>query len=186
MTKAEIRKIAGLQRKSLSGLQVADFSKRLLGLFSSFNLSLVKTIHVFLPIEEKNEPNTFLFIDWLLVNWPDIRIIVPKADFNTSMMVNYVFEGREGLVKNPYGILEPEMGELHNGDVDLVLIPLLAFDLQGYRVGYGKGFYDRFLQGDNVLKVGLSFFDPVDKIDDVNEYDVRLDTCITPDRIYKF
>jgi 5-formyltetrahydrofolate cyclo-ligase len=101
-------------------------------------------------------------------------------------MVNYVYKGREGLVKSLYGILEPEMGELHSGVVDMVLIPMLAFDLQGYRVGYGKGFYDRFLQDIDVIKIGLSFFDPVDQIDDINEHDVRMDSCITPDRIYRF
>lgn len=186
MTKAEIRKIAGLQRKALSQQEAEGYSKRLLEFFSAFDFSSVKVIHVFLPIAEKNEPNTFLIIDWLANHYPEIRIIVPKADFNTSLMANYVFKGRKGLVKNLYGILEPEIGELHADAIDMVLIPMLAFDLKGYRVGYGKGFYDRFLQGNDVLKVGLSFFEPVDRIEDVNEHDVRLDCCITPDRIYQF
>jgi 5-formyltetrahydrofolate cyclo-ligase len=186
MRKAEIRKKAGLRRKTLSEEEVDAYSKRLLDLFSSLDLSSIKVIHVFLPIADKNEPNTFLIIDWLTTYHPEIRIIVPKADFNSSLMVNYVYKGREGLVKSLYGILEPEMGELHSGVVDMVLIPMLAFDLQGYRVGYGKGFYDRFLQDIDVIKIGLSFFDPVDQIDDINEHDVRMDSCITPDRIYRF
>ncbi|WP_316816801.1 5-formyltetrahydrofolate cyclo-ligase [Pedobacter nyackensis] len=186
MTKAEIRKLAGTRRKSLSDEQVKVYSQQLLNLFSSFELSSFKTIHVFLPIAEKKEPDTFLFIDWLVSSHPDIKIIVPKADFDTALMTNYVYRGKDGLVKNLYNILEPEKGELHTGDVDLVLIPMLAFDLQGYRVGYGKGFYDRFLQGIETLKVGLSFFEPVDCIEDVNAHDVRLDRCITPDRVYRF
>lgn len=186
MTKAEIRKLAGTRRKELSDEQVVVYSQQLLDLFSSFDLSAVKTIHIFLPIKEKKEPDTFLFIDWLVSNHPEIKIIVPKADFDTALMTNYVYRGKDGLVKNLYNILEPEKGELHTGDVDLVLVPMLAFDLRGYRVGYGKGFYDRFLQGNETLKVGLSFFDPVDGIDDVNAHDVRLDSCITPDRIYRF
>ncbi|MEQ7798265.1 5-formyltetrahydrofolate cyclo-ligase [Pedobacter sp. ASV1-7] len=186
MTKAEIRKIAGLRRKTLFEEDVDAYSKRLLDLFSSLDLSSIKVIHVFLPIADKNEPNTFLIIDWLTIYHPEIRIIVPKADFNSSLMINYVYKGRKGLVKSLYGILEPEMGELHSGGVDMVLIPMLAFDLQGYRVGYGKGFYDRFLQDIDVFKIGLSFFDPVDRIDDINEHDVRMDSCITPDRIYRF
>ncbi|MNL15763.1 putative 5-formyltetrahydrofolate cyclo-ligase [compost metagenome] len=186
MRKAEIRKIAGLRRKTLSEEEVDAYSKRLLDLFSSLDLSSIKVIHVFLPIADKNEPNTFLIIDWLTTYRPEIRIIVPKADFNSSLMINYVYKGRKGLVKSLYGILEPEMGELHSGVVDMVLIPMLAFDLQGYRVGYGKGFYDRFLQEVDVVKVGLSFFGPIERIDDINEYDVRLDSCITPDRIYRF
>ncbi|MNY75556.1 5-formyltetrahydrofolate cyclo-ligase family protein [compost metagenome] len=63
---------------------------------------------------------------------------------------------------------------------------MLAFDRNGYRVGYGKGFYDRFLQKINTRKIGLSMFEPVDCITDVNEHDVKMDLCITPDRIYFF
>lgn len=186
MTKAEIRKISSLQRKSLSNDQIHTFSERLLALFSSFDLSLVKTIHVFLPMASKNEPDTFLFIDWLQLNFPQIRILIPKADFITSLMTNHLYKGRKELIESNYGILEPEVGEVYTGVVDMVLVPLLAFDLQGYRVGYGKGFYDRFLQGLEVTKIGLSFFEPVERIDDVDPYDVKLDCCITPEKIYQF
>lgn len=186
MTKAEIRKRAGSQRKALSKEQIDGYSRRLLDLFASFDLSSVRAIHLFLPIAAKNEPDTFLFIDWLAIHYPDIRIIVPMADFDTSLMANYVYTGRKDLVESLYGILEPERAELYSGELDMVLIPMLAFDLQGYRVGYGKGFYDRFLQDADVLKVGLCFFDPVDRIEDVNVQDVRLDSCITPNKIYRF
>jgi 5-formyltetrahydrofolate cyclo-ligase len=72
--------------------------------------------------------------------------------------------------------------------IDLVFIPLLACDLQGNRVGYGKGFYDRFLSKCryDVKKIGLSFFDPVDKIEDVNVFDIPLDECITPKKTWVF
>jgi 5-formyltetrahydrofolate cyclo-ligase len=69
-----------------------------------------------------------------------------------------------------------------------VLVPLLAFDESGYRVGYGKGFYDRFLQQcrKDVLTVGFSYFDAIDKIEDTHQFDVPLNYCITPHRIYEF
>mgnify|MGYP001550895887 CR=1 FL=1 len=101
-------------------------------------------------------------------------------------MQHYVYAGREGLLKNAYHILEPATAELHTGEVDMVLVPLLAFDVRGYRAGYGKGFYDRFLQGLDTLKIGLSFFGPLEQIDDIDVYDVRLDACITPEKIYRF
>lgn len=186
MTKKELRKVATEQRKLFSDAQVAEYSRTLLDHFSSFDLSGVKTIHVFIPIAEKREPDTFVFIDWLAIHHPQIKIIVPKADFGTALMSSYVYPGKEALIKNLYNILEPQKGELHTGDVDLVLIPMLAFDERGYRVGYGKGFYDRFLLHIDTLKIGLSFFGPADLIDDVNEYDVRVDFCITPEKIYKF
>lgn len=186
MIKAEIRASATLQRKGLSDEQVEAYSRQLLGYFTAFDFSAVKTIHIFLPIAKKKEPDTFLFIDWLALHHPEIRIIVPKADFDTALMSNYVYKGKEGLIRNLYNILEPEKGEIHTGDVDIVLVPMLAFDLKGYRVGYGKGFYDRFLQGINTLKVGLSFFDPVERIDDVKAHDIPLDQCITPHRVFIF
>nr|WP_121270006.1 5-formyltetrahydrofolate cyclo-ligase [Pedobacter schmidteae] len=186
MTKAALRKMASGQRKGLSEEQVEVYSRALLDRFASLDFTGVKVIHIFLPIAEKKEPDTFLLIDWLQVHHPEIKIIVPRADFDNSLMANYVYRGKEGLVKNLYNILEPAEGELHSGDVDMVLVPMLAFDRRGYRVGYGKGFYDRFLFGLNTRKIGLSFFEPVALIEDVNAYDVRLDACITPDKIYKF
>jgi 5-formyltetrahydrofolate cyclo-ligase len=186
MTKKELRKVATEQRRSLSDAEVAEYSKTLLDHFSSFDLSGIKTIHVFIPIAEKKEPDTFIFIDWLAIHHPQIKIIVPKADFGTALMSSYVYAGKEALIKNLYNILEPQKGELHTGDVDLVLIPMLAFDQRGYRVGYGKGFYDRFLLNIKTQKVGLSFFGAADLIDDVDEYDVRMDFCITPEKIYEF
>lgn len=70
----------------------------------------------------------------------------------------------------------------------MVLIPLLAFDKNGYRVGYGKGFYDRFLAEcrPDVVKVGLSVFEPIDEITDLNEFDIKMDFCITPNRVWQF
>jgi 5-formyltetrahydrofolate cyclo-ligase len=186
MTKAEIRKAATAQRKVLSEEQVEIYSRQLLEHFSLLDLSGVDTIHIFLPIAEKKEPDTFLFIEWLNLHHPQIKIIVPKADFDSALMTNYVYDGKDALIKNLYHILEPEKGELHTGDVDMVIIPMLAFDRSGYRVGYGKGFYDRFLQGIRTQKVGLSFLGPVDAIADVNAHDVQLDQCITPGKVYRF
>lgn len=186
MTKAEIRKQATALRRGLSVEEVEAYSRALLEHFASLDFSLVRTVHVFLPIAEKKEPDTFLLIDWLALHHPEIRIIVPKADFETALMQNYVYTGRTGLEKNFYNILEPAKGELHTGEVDMVLVPMLAFDRQGYRAGYGKGFYDRFLEGLETQKIGLSFFGPVERIDDVNTHDVRLDCCITPEQVYYF
>ncbi|WP_316810554.1 5-formyltetrahydrofolate cyclo-ligase [Pedobacter heparinus] len=186
MTKAELRKHAVLQRKGLSEEQAALYSRTLLGHFALQDFSSVKTVHVFLPIAEKKEPDTFLLIDWLALHHPEIRIVVPKADFETALMHNYVYMGRDGLEKNFYDILEPAKGDLHTGEVDMVLVPMLAFDLDGYRVGYGKGFYDRFLQGLDTRKIGLSFFGPIGQIEDVDAYDVALDLCITPEKVYHF
>lgn len=186
MKKADIRKQALLQRKGLSTQEVSDLSVALLNQFRQLDLSKVNVLHLFLPIAEKNEPDTFLFIEWLNLAHPQIKIVVPRADFDTALMINHYYEGKDGLKKNIYNILEPQKSNIHQGEVDLVVVPLLGFDLKGYRVGYGKGFYDRFLEGKEILKVGLSFFDPVAVIDDIDAHDVTLDLCITPSKTYNF
>ena len=90
---------------------------------------------------------------------------------------------------NEFGIKEPNDGNhfiIEN--LDIIFIPLLAFDIEGHRVGYGKGYYDRFLKltNNSTLKIGLSFFDPINKILDIDDNDVKLDYCVTPKKVHKF
>ena len=70
----------------------------------------------------------------------------------------------------------------------MVFIPLLCFDNFGNRVGYGGGYYDKLLSKckKNTVKIGLSFFQPVKKINDINSNDVKMDYCICPNKVYEF
>lgn len=186
MLKSEIRKKALQDRLAISDMKYESLNNGLLKQFTALEFSTLKTIHIFLPIIEKKEPNTFLLIEWLAENHPQIKIIVPKSDFETALMTNHEYLGVNDLKKNRYHILEPQKGIIHHGEIDLVFIPLLAFDKAGYRVGYGKGFYDRFLENLNAQKIGLSLSPAIERIDDVNEHDIRLDFCITPTKTIKF
>jgi len=90
---------------------------------------------------------------------------------------------------NRWGISEPFTGEIiDDKEIDLVLVPLLCFDEMGYRVGYGNGYYDKFLANcrKDCLKVGVSFFEPIGEIEDVREFDIRLDYCVTPEKVWRF
>ena len=186
MKKSALRKQANLLRAQLDAEAIQSLSHQLLTQFSRLNFNGVKVLHIFLPIQEKNEPDTFLLIEWLRAHHPNIKIIVPKSDFSTFLMTHHVLGDHKELQKNAFNILEPQQGEEHKGDIDMVILPLLAFDSRGYRAGYGKGFYDRFLQGMDTLKVGLSLFDVSENIEDVNEHDLKLDLCITPGKLYDF
>jgi 5-formyltetrahydrofolate cyclo-ligase len=186
MTKSELRKRSIERRKTLTAAELHDLSLRLLDNFKKFDLSAINTIHIFLPIKEKQEPDTFLIIDWLKATHPNVKIIVPKADFKSLSMSHHLLSDHQDLQKNIFNILEPQTAVVHTGDIDLVLVPLLAFDLRGYRVGYGKGFYDRFLRGIETIKLGLSLFEPVEEITDPDAYDVPLDCCITPSGRFNF
>jgi 5-formyltetrahydrofolate cyclo-ligase len=101
----------------------------------------------------------------------------------TSQMDSYYFEGLHQLEKNTWGIPEPKQGiPTPIEKIDAVIVPLLGFDKKGNRVGYGRGFYDKFLKmlNPDCLKIGLSFFPPVEKINDVQPYDIPINTIVTP------
>ncbi len=186
INKATLRKQALVKRNALTEQALKAANESILKQFETLSLTNVKAIHLFLPIEKRREPNTFLIIDWLEVNHPEITIVVPKADFASNLMSQHVYDGRASLQHNAYQILEPKENNLFCGIPDLVLIPLLAFDDRGYRVGYGKGFYDRFLENIITQKIGLSFFEASEEIIDVHLNDIRLDKCITPNGIVEF
>ena len=104
-------------------------------------------------------------------------------------MVHYHFDEGVELIQNDYGIDEPKEGtEVSEEEIDVILVPLLAFDKRGYRVGFGKGYYDRFLPRcrSNVIKIGLSFFEPIDEINDISGFDIPLNFCITPQKNFEF
>jgi 5-formyltetrahydrofolate cyclo-ligase len=93
------------------------------------------------------------------------------------------------FTNSAWGIPEPVGGTVvQPTDFDIVLIPLLAFDKYGHRVGYGKGFYDRYLLNcrPDCLKIGISLFDPVDLIEDAESHDIPLDIAICPAKMYDF
>jgi 5-formyltetrahydrofolate cyclo-ligase len=167
----------------------ADLNDGLLNQFKAINLQGVNYISLFLPILERREPNTFFFIDWIKQNHPQIKLAFPKADFTDNSMLHFLEDSELEIDTNDYGIPEPISGnEIKTTEIDMVLVPLLAFDKRGYRVGYGKGFYDRFMVSckPGTQFVGLSFFEPVAAIEDIDEHDMLLHQCITPQTIWQF
>jgi len=143
--------------------------------------------HVFLPIEEQKEVNTEYVLH--LLSGKDKEIVVSKSDFGTRGMTHFLLTDNTKIKKNEYNIPEPVNGlPVPSATIDVVFVPLLAFDLSGNRVGYGKGFYDKFLAEckPETIKIGLSFFEAENQIEDVFESDVKLDYCVTPEKVYSF
>jgi 5-formyltetrahydrofolate cyclo-ligase len=143
--------------------------------------------HIFLPIIEHKEVNTEYILH--LLSGKDKEIIISKSDFITREMTHFLLTDNTKIKKNEYNIPEPIDGiEVPSKKIEIVFVPLLAFDKTGNRVGYGKGFYDKFLsecQADTI-KIGLSFFEAEENIDGIFENDVKLDYCVTPNEVYKF
>ncbi|MHA7829683.1 MAG: 5-formyltetrahydrofolate cyclo-ligase [Flagellimonas sp.] len=143
--------------------------------------------HTFLSMEDKIEVDTLPLIT--LLQGKDKNIVVPKV-VGPNSMENYLLTDSITIKKSPYGVPEPVDGiEIQESKIDVVFVPLLAFDTQGNRVGYGKGYYDTFLRKcrKKTIKIGLSFFKAESEpITDVHENDVKLDYCVTPDQVYSF
>jgi 5-formyltetrahydrofolate cyclo-ligase len=188
MTKAEARKEFIQKRQALSEGEFQNLNLQLYNhFFAQVDLSFINCLHVFLPIEGKREPDTWQIIDRIRREFPHIRIIIPRV--KDDELENTYFEGYHQLKKNKWGILEPEQGvPAPTEKIDMVLVPLLAFDKVGHRVGYGKGFYDKFLAECRIRchRVGISLFQPIDMIEDVGEDDITLTHCLTPSGVLKF
>ncbi len=142
--------------------------------------------HIFLPIVNKTEVDTSFILS--ILQGKDKNILLPKVDGKNSLK-HFLLTDSTKLVANKWNIPEPIDGiEIEVTKIEVVFVPLLAFDKKGNRVGYGKGFYDTFLSNCNesVLKIGLSFFEAEDTITDVSPEDIALDYCVTPTKTYSF
>ena len=190
MTKQELRKTYLEKRQSLSEAEYGQLNFLLYqNFFASTDLSFIKVLHIFLPIHAKKEPDTWLIIDRIQREFPHIRISIPRVNNEKGELENFYFEGLHQLATNEWGIQEPKRGlPTEPEKIDLVLVPLLVFDEQGHRVGYGKGYYDRFLQHvkDSTLRIGLSFFPPEKVLPEISPRDISLTHAITPQNLYKF
>ena len=188
MTKAQLRKNYQVKRNALSAVQRQKLEDLMLIQFQQLNIEIPECIMTYAPFEKTNEFDPTLITDYCYFKNPRQLLFYPVMGRDQSM--NCVLVDDETLFENnKYGISEPVDAEIRVADeVDLIIVPLLAYDVRGHRVGYGKGYYDRFLRDcrDDVLKIGFSFFEPEQVIPEVNRYDVKLDYCITPHRIYSF
>ena len=189
MTKAALRKIYKEKRKQISPRDKERFTDLILINFQKLDLPFIDCVHTYLPIENQNEIETGNITRYLTFINAGLKIVVPKINLDEGEMKHYIFNDDVEMASNSFGIIEPVKGEKVSVDeIKLVITPLLAFDKKGYRVGYGKGFYDKFFKQCNkaVIRVGLSFFDAEEIIDDTDAYDIPLHYCITPNSVYTF
>ena len=187
MTKNELRSQYKALRKNLSEAEIEEKSLAIVNGVLALDIWDKTYFHVFLPIEEQKEVNTEFLLH--LLSGKDKEIVISKSDFTTRKMTHFLLTDNTKIKKNEYNIPEPVDGiEVPSSKIQVVFVPLLAFDTLGNRVGYGKGFYDQFLSEcqPETIKIGLSFFEAENTITDVFEKDVRLDFCITPKKCYRF
>ena len=187
MLKKDLRLHYTVLRKDVSPQKLLNSSLTIankLLLLPIWNLSYY---HIFLPIASKNEVDTSFILS--ILQGKDKDIVLPKIE-GSNTLNHILLTDNTKLKANAWGVPEPLEGiEVPVKKIDVVFVPLLAFDNHGNRVGYGKGFYDNFLKDckKDVIKVGLSLFASEETlISDVNENDITLNYCVTPEKIYSF
>ena len=187
MTKTELRRLYKQKRQELTPEAIEDFSLAISNQLLQLPIWNASFYHIFLSITEHKEVNTDYILN--ILSGKDKNIVISKTAFESLRMRHYLLLDTTVIKKNSWNIPEPVDGiEISADKIDVVFVPLLAFDTQGHRIGYGKGFYDRFLAEckPETLKIGLSFFEAEEKIEGVFESDVPLDYCITPKTTYSF
>ena len=187
MLKAELRTKYKALRKQLTFDEIMNDSLAIANNCLYLPIWDKTYFHLFLPIEAQKEVNTEFLLQILAGR--DKEVVVSKSDFESGTMTHYLLTDNTKLKENEYGIPEPVDGlEVPANKIDVVFVPLLAYDKKGNRVGYGKGFYDQFLSEckPDVIKIGLSYFDPEETITDLAEHDIQLDFCVTPEGEIQF
>jgi 5-formyltetrahydrofolate cyclo-ligase len=187
MNKNYVRQKAKAKRQQLSQEEIEDKSLAIANQLLRMDIWDKLYYHLFLTIEEQKEINTEYILQ--ILAGKDKEIVISKCDFTTLGMTHFLLTDNTKIKKNSYNVPEPVDGlEVPDAKIEVVFVPLLAYDIKGNRVGYGKGFYDNFLNKCNpeTIKIGLSFFPPEESIEDVTSTDVKLNFCVTPDNIIAF
>lgn len=192
--KAEIRAAALARRLALSPAEVARRSQALSAqLFRHFAVEEWHWLHVFLPLARRREPDTWPIIRRAWAELPGLGLAVPVVQPDGQTLKHYALTPATPLRASRWGIPEPAAlaaTEVPAAAFDAVLVPLLAVDAAGQRVGYGAGFYDRFLAGcrPGTRFIGLNVLEeePVAAFADVLPTDVPLAACLTPDGVQWF
>ena len=178
MDKPELRRHFHRLRENLSHQDVIAAStaicRRLVSWSLISNLQPPTSILTYLAF--RNEIDLGLLFDLL----PHIRWIVPRIIEGGRMVLHPYDPAR--LVRHRFGMLEPaaDLPVVDPGTLDLVLAPGVAFDQQGGRLGFGGGYYDRFLPTTPALRVGVTYDECLADALPCGEHDQRMDWVATP------
>lgn len=187
MDKKEIRAHYKNQRLELNKLTISYLSKKIFNLLQSNFLFDQKIVHSFYSIPNQNEIEMNTINKYLLSVSNKLATSITKLSplrlIHSEINENTIFYKDKYNIPIPKTIIPLEVKNL-----DFVLIPLLAFDIKGNRIGYGKGLYDSFLNEcrTDCIKIGLSFFEHHENIIQSEPHDVKLDYCVTPNKVYNF
>lgn len=179
MNKSELRRINKEKRRSLSYDEIKEKSKKASVLFLKSDIyKNAKTIMLYYPLG--NETDTSYIFECAAKDKKNI--VYPITDMKTNYLTAVIADDGTSFSKGGYSVFEPNSDKvIDKNTIDVVIVPGIAFDKKGYRVGFGKGCYDRFLEDINALKIGFCYnFQIADAIL-FDEHDICMDYLISED-----
>lgn len=186
MKKAALRIEYSAKRKSLQPAVKEEMTERMkVHLMDFLKNKNIQCAMSFVPMQQQSEIDTSILEDAIRQLFPKVKIVYPKV--NGDEMIAVLPEDITTFTRSKIGVREHlHFIPISPEAIDIILVPLLAIDAQGYRVGYGKGFYDRFLLQSQAMTIGLSFFEPIPAISDIHTSDIPVQYCLYPDGIIEF
>ena len=181
--KAKIRALCKEKRNNVSDNEVIEKSRLAAELFLSSKLYLnSECIMLYMPLG--NETDTSLILEKALADGK--RVVIPVTDIVNTDIIPCVVTKETDFQKGAYSINEPDrLIKADETHIDTVIVPGIAFGKDGARVGFGKGYYDRFLQKTNAIKVGFCYEFQLYETIPADSHDMPMDYVITENIIYK-
>ena len=173
MNKEDIRKLMLIKRKNIPNKK--ELSTKIVNKIINLGIykkSRVVALYNSLP----NEVDTSS-----LLNDNDKVVLLPKISNNKIIFIE--INDSTKYKKSNIGVLEP-IGEEYLGNIDLIIVPGVSFDKKGNRLGFGKGYYDRYLCNKDIFKIGICFEEQLLDNLPVDKFDIKMDVIITEKRVY--
>ncbi len=176
MKKEDFRKLGKLKRKEMSSLEVLEKSRKAANIFlNSESYKKSNVIMLYYPLG--NETDTSDILKNALIDGK--TVLYPITDITTNKITPVIVDRKTNFSKGAYSVFEPTEKIVYNGKIDVILVPGIAFDKSGFRVGFGKGCYDRFLENTDAVKIGFCYdFQIVDKIEN-DIFDIRMNFLVS-------
>ena len=177
MNKSDLRKHYKSVRNKIYAEHAAEYDSKILNYF--LNSKFFHDFDIFLCyVSVDSEVNTIKLIEYLIEH--NKKVAVPYC--NGRNMDFYEIHGLNELVDGSFGIPTADIGNsvsIVDFDNALCILPALSFDKSGGRLGYGGGFYDRFLESANIKTLGLSYEACISDNLPLENYDVKVDSVLT-------
>jgi 5-formyltetrahydrofolate cyclo-ligase len=188
-TKANLRKQFISDRAGIELRQAHEWQARMLDFFANIPIPPNSRILSYRSMPEKNEIPMEYFEDFLMSEKKGLELCYPAIDSGDGSMEAYLDDESLEWETVSFGLKQPASGNrVDPRSVEVILLPLLTFDRSGHRLGYGKGYFDRYLVRcrPSAVKIGFSWFEPMEELPEIQSYDIPLDYCVTPEKLYVF